>query len=66
MILEIGCGINPYSIRMNNGVMMNGEWKIPKIKNLIKTIRVNPNDEQEDSDTIHVNLGALQGINRLI
>ena len=51
---------------MNNGVMMNGEWKIPKIKNLIKTIRVNPNDEQEDSDTIHVNLGALQGINRLI
>ena len=25
VILEIGCGINPHSLRMNNGVMMSGE-----------------------------------------
>jgi NAD-dependent SIR2 family protein deacetylase len=66
VILEIGCGINQHSVRMKDGVMMSGEWKIPKITNLTKTIRVNPNDEQEDNNTIHVNLGALQGINRLI
>ena len=34
LILEIGCGINPHSLRMNNGIMLSGEWKLPKINNL--------------------------------
>ena len=66
IILEIGCGINPHSIRMNNGIMMSGEWKLPKIKNLIKTIRLNPDDEQNDKDTIHIKLGAQNGLNRIL
>jgi hypothetical protein len=28
VILEIGCGINPHSLRMNNGTMLSNEWKL--------------------------------------
>ena len=65
LILEIGCGINPHSLRMSNGRMMSGEWKMPKFDNNIGTIRLNPNDEQDDKDTIHIPLGAKAGINSL-
>ena len=64
-IIEIGCGINPHSIRMNNGKMMSGEWKIPKISNILATIRINPNDIEEHKDTVHIALGAKIGIQRL-
>lgn len=65
LILEIGCGINPHSLRMSNGRMMSGEWKMPKFDNNIGTIRLNPNDEQNDKDTIHIPLGAKAGIHNL-
>jgi len=65
VILEIGCGINPHSLRMNNGVMMSGEWKIPSIKNVIKTIRLNPEDIEESENTIHISLSAKVGLKRL-
>ena len=35
VILEIGCGINPHSLRMNDGKMMSGEWKMPIFDNNI-------------------------------
>ena len=35
IIIEIGCGINKHSLRVNNGNLMSGEWKIPVIKNFI-------------------------------
>jgi len=66
VILEIGCGINPHSLRMNNGIMMSGEWKLPKIKNLVKTIRLNPRDEQGTTNTIHISLGAKYGLKNLL
>ena len=62
IILEIGCGINPHSLRMNNGKMMSGEWKMPKINNVLGTIRINPSDEENQKDTIHIKLGAKNGI----
>ena len=63
VIMEIGCGINPHSLRMEKGKMMSGEWKMPKITNLIKTIRINPNDYLERTDdTIHISKDALSGI----
>jgi NAD-dependent SIR2 family protein deacetylase len=65
LIIEIGCGINPHSIRMNNGKMMSGEWKIPQISNILATIRINPSDIEEHKDTIHIALGAKNGIQRL-
>lgn len=65
VILEIGCGINPHSLRMSNGKMMSGEWKMPIFDNNIGTIRLNPNDEQDDKGTIHISLGAKQGIHSL-
>lgn len=65
VILEIGCGINPHSLRMSNGKMMSGEWKMPVFDKNIGTIRVNPNDEQEDINTIHINKGAKDGIRAL-
>ena len=45
--------------------MMSGEWKIPKISNILATIRINPNDIEEHKDTIHIALGAKIGIQRL-
>ncbi len=65
VILEIGCGINPHSLRMSNGKMMSGEWKMPMFDNNIGTIRLNPNDEQEDENTIHISMGAKKGIHSL-
>ena len=65
VILEIGCGINPHSLRMSNGKMMSGEWKMPVFDNNIGTIRLNPNDEQNDKNTIHISLGAQKGIHLL-
>ena len=66
VILEIGCGINPHSLRMKNGKMLSGEWKLPKIKNLIKTIRLNPDDEQEEDNCVHVRLGAKKGLSQML
>jgi NAD-dependent SIR2 family protein deacetylase len=65
VILEIGCGINPHSLRMSNGKMMSGEWKMPVIDNNIGTIRINPTDEQSDENTVHLNTGAKEGIRHL-
>lgn len=65
IILEIGCGINKHSLRMSNGRMMSGEWKMPVFDNNIGTIRLNPNDEQEETNTIHISLGAMKGIHSL-
>ena len=66
VILEIGCGINPHSLRMKDGKMLSGEWKLPKIKNLIKTIRLNPDDEQKEDNCIHIKLGAKKGLSQLM
>ncbi len=66
VILEIGCGINPHSLRMKDGKMLSGEWKLPKIKNLLKTIRLNPDDEQHEKNCIHVKFGAKKGLSLLI
>ena len=68
IILEIGCGINPHSLRMNNGRMLSGEWKLPKINNLKCSIRLNPEDEDDEIsvNTIHVNMGAKSGLKKLL
>jgi hypothetical protein len=50
---------------MNNGKMMSGEWKMPIFDNNIGTIRINPNDEQYDENTIHINMSAKNGIKAL-
>ena len=65
VILEIGCGINPHSLRMSDGKMMSGEWKMPIFDNNIGTIRLNPGDQQNDKNTIHISLGAKAGISNL-
>lgn len=62
IIIEIGCGINPHSLRMSNGKMMSGEWKMPIFENNIGTIRINPNDKLDDLNTIHLMFGAKKGI----
>ena len=64
-ILEIGCGINPHSIRMNNGKMISGEWKVPNISNILGTIRINPTDIENQKNTYHISLGAKNGLKRL-
>ena len=66
VILEIGCGINQHSLRMNNGKTMSGEWKLPKITNLMKMIRLNPDDEDPNHDCIHIHMGSKQGIQSLM
>lgn len=66
IILEIGCGINPHSLRMNNGKMLSGEWKLPKINKPIKFIRLNPDDEEKEENCIHVKMGCKQGIKQLL
>ena len=45
--------------------MMSGEWKMPVFDNNIGTIRLNPNDEQEEKETIHISMGAQKGIHNL-
>ena len=66
VILEIGCGINPHSLRMKEGKMLSGEWKLPKIKNLVKTIRLNPDDEQEEENYVHLRFGAKRGLSQIM
>lgn len=66
VILEIGCGINPHSLRMNNGKMLSGEWKLPKITGLTKMVRLNPDDESVEDGCIHVRMGAKRGIQLLL
>jgi len=68
LILEIGCGINPHSLRMNNGIMLSGEWKLPKINNLQFSIRLNPEENLEDTknNTIHINMGAKLGLKSIL
>ena len=51
---------------MKDGKMLSGEWKLPKIKNLIKTIRLNPDDEQKEDNCIHIKLGAKKGLSQLM
>jgi NAD-dependent SIR2 family protein deacetylase len=65
VILEIGCGINPHSLRMYNGKMMSGEWKLPKMNTIMKTIRLNPDDDI-DNTCIQIRMGAKQAINSLL
>ena len=50
---------------MSDGKMMSGEWKMPIFSNNIGTIRLNPNDPQNDNNTIHISLGAKAGISSL-
>ena len=45
--------------------MMSGEWKMPIFDNNIGTIRINPNDIQNDTNTIHIAMGAKKGIHML-
>ena len=66
VILEIGCGINPHSLRMNDGKMLSGEWKLPKINIPLKMIRLNPDDEEQQHNCIHVKMGSKQGIQQLM
>jgi NAD-dependent SIR2 family protein deacetylase len=66
VILEIGCGINPHSLRMENGKMLSGEWKLPKNINPMTNIRINPEENIDNEiNTIHINMGAKKGINLL-
>ena len=66
LIIEIGCGINPHSLRLKNGKMLSGEWKLPKINNLKHSIRINPeNDNNIDKNTIHIKMGAKKGLKQL-
>lgn len=66
VILEIGCGINPHSLRMNNGKTLSGEWKLPNIKIPLTMIRLNPDDEQPEDNCIHVKMGSKQGIKTIL
>jgi hypothetical protein len=54
---------------MNNGVMMSGEWKIPKIKNLIKTVRINLDDcndwENPAKETVNLSMKAKDAIRQI-
>ena len=65
VILEIGCGINQHSLRLNNGKLMSGEWKIPKINKFVGIIRINPNDIEEQKNTYHIKSGATNGIKKI-
>lgn len=65
-ILEIGCGMNPHSLRMCNGKMMSGEWKMPLFDNHVGTIRINPEENANDPQTIHLNMGAKAGLKALM
>ena len=44
---------------------MSGEWKMPKFDNNIRTIRLNPNDEQSDKDTIYIPIGSKNEIHNM-
>ena len=60
-LLEIGCGINPHSLRMYNNIPMSKEYKLPKVNKSIH-IRLNPEEEEKTkSDVLHLNMGAKSG-----
>ena len=65
VIIEIGCGVNRHSLRMSNGKMMSGEWKMPLLENHLGTIRINPEQNTDDPNTIHINMGAKAGLRAL-
>jgi len=64
IILEIGCGINPHSLRINNNIPLSKEFKLPIIEKYIH-IRLNPEDE-DNQDVIHLNIGAKKGLKSLL
>ena len=64
LVLEIGCGINPHSMRIVDNKPMSKEFKLPEIENKI-FIRLNPENE-ENKDVIHLNCGALKGLKSLL
>ncbi len=69
VILEIGCGINPHSLRMLDGKMMSGEWKLPVFDTNIGTIRINPEEDSNDNNDKklhHIPMGAKKGIHVLL
>ena len=65
IILEIGCGMNEHSLRMSDGKMMSGEWKMPIFDNNIGTIRINPDNDISTKNTVHILMGAKKGIHAL-
>ena len=64
LVLEIGCGINPHSMRIVDNKPMSKEFKLPEIENKIFK-RLNPENE-ENKDVIHLNCGALKGLKSLL
>ena len=50
---------------MSNGKMMSGEWKMPLLENHLGTIRINPEQNTNDPNTIHINMGAKAGLRAL-
>ena len=48
-----------------DGKMMSGEWKLPKMNTIMKTIRLNPDDDI-DNTCIQIRMGAKQAINSLL
>jgi NAD-dependent SIR2 family protein deacetylase len=66
VILEIGCGINPHSIRMCDNIPMSKEYKLPKVKKCVY-IRLNPEDEEKKKqEVLHINMGAKAGLKSLL
>lgn len=65
LILEIGCGINPHSLRLTKNIPLSKEFKLPKINKCIY-IRLNPEDEENTSEFIHINMGAKKGLKTLL
>ena len=66
VILEIGCGINPHSLRMYDNIPMSKEYKLPKVKKCVY-IRLNPEDEDKrKQEVIHINMGAKAGLKSLL
>ena len=64
VILEIGCGINPHSLRLNNNVPLSKEFKLPLVEKCTY-IRLNPENE-ENKDVMHLNMGAKKGLKSLL
>ena len=64
VILEIGCGINPHSLRINNNIPLSKEFKLPLVEKCTY-IRLNPENEKNE-DVIHINMGAKKGLKSLL
>jgi len=67
LLLEIGCGINPHSLRVINSLtkpmMLSNEWKIPTfIKNII---RINPECDEVEEKVIQIPTGVIKGLKKL-